>query len=107
MAADSADPIHDAQDALAGWHATHPRATFAEMEVAVEAHLDRIRAQLLAECAAGTFVEEQPLCPQCGGTMAPKTMGKRSVVLRGDQPLELTRPYLVCRDCGYGLFPPG
>jgi YgiT-type zinc finger domain-containing protein len=107
MPADSSDPIHAAQDALAAWHATHPRATFAEMEVAVEAQLDRIRAQLLAERASGTFVEEQPLCPQCGGTMKPKTTGTRTVVLRGDQPCELSRPYLVCRDCGYGLFPPG
>jgi len=101
------DPIHDAQAVLASWHSIHPRATFAEMEVAVEAQLERIRAQLLTECADGTFVDERPLCSQCGSTMKRKTKAKRTVLLRGDQPLELERSYLVCPECGHSLFPPG
>ncbi len=107
MATDLPDSIRDVQDELAAWHSTHPDATFAEMEVAVEEQLDRIRAQLLQERAAGAWVDERPLCHECGTPMKPETKGTRTLLLRGDQPLELERRYVVCPQCGAGLFPPG
>jgi len=107
MAIDPTDPTGSAQDALAAWHSTHPDATFAEMEAAVEEQLDRIRVQLLAERAAGAWVEEHPLCQECGEAMKPETKSTRTLLLRGDQPLDLERSYVVCPRCGAGLFPPG
>ncbi len=107
MATDPHDPTHRAQDTLTAWHSTHPDATFAELEAAVEEQLDRIRVQLLQECAAGAWVDEHPLCKECGEPMKPETTSKRTLLLRGDQPLELERHYVVCPRCGAGLFPPG
>lgn len=107
MATDPTDPTGTAQDELAAWHSTHPDATFAEMEAAVEQQLDRIRLQLLAERTAGAWVDEHPLCQECGEPMKPETRSKRTLLLRGDQPLELERSYVVCPRCGAGLFPPG
>jgi YgiT-type zinc finger domain-containing protein len=101
------DPLQKAQRALAAWHATHPDATLAEIEVAVEDQVARLRAHLLTERATAGFEETHPLCGKCGATMQPHSTVKRTLVLQGDQPLELKRRYLVCSSCGEGIFPPG
>jgi hypothetical protein len=105
MATDSNDPTRTVQDELAVWHSTHPDATFAQMEAAVEEQFDRIRVQPFQERIAGTWVDEHPLCQECGAPMKPETTGKRILLLRGDQPLELERSYVVCPRCGAGFFP--
>jgi YgiT-type zinc finger domain-containing protein len=103
-----ADALFDqVQRELAAWRSTHPRATFAEIEVAVEQQLQRLRTQLLHEHAEAGLREERPICPKCGATMTPRARGRRTVLLQGDRELELERDYLVCRSCGEGLFPPG
>src|SRR6187402_2703029 len=59
------------------WRAAHPRATFREITEAIDAELNRVRAQLVAEAAAGSPVarfteqpaEERPRCGQCGGKL--------------------------------------
>jgi predicted RNA-binding Zn-ribbon protein involved in translation (DUF1610 family) len=107
MTTDPADPFDQAQRELAAWHSTHPRATFAEIEVAVEEQIERLRAHFLSEHAETGFLEERPLCPKCGATMVPRARSTRTLILRGDQSLDLERSYLVCRSCGEGLFPPG
>jgi uncharacterized protein with PIN domain len=101
------DPYRQAQRELANWRSTHPRATLAEIEVAVEEHIARLRAQLIDEQTAAGFREERPLCRECGTTMVPQTRSTRTVILPRDAPLELERSYLVCPQCGAGLFPPG
>ena|SRR5947209_18444696 len=95
------------RDALASWHARHPRATLAEIEAAVEEQVNRLRADLIEERIDVTFCEEQPHCTQCGATMKPHSHNRRTVVLRGDQSLPIERSYVVCPACGAGLFPPG
>lgn len=107
MTTDSTDPFDQAQRELAAWHSTHPRATFAEIEVAVEEQIERLRTHLLTDHAEAGFLEERPLCPKCGATMVPRARSTRRLILRGDQSLDLERGYLVCRSCGEGLFPPG
>jgi YgiT-type zinc finger domain-containing protein len=92
---------------LVSWRSTHPRASFAEIEVAVEQQLQRLRTQLLSEQAEAGFRAERPLCPRCGATMTPRARSRRTVLLQGDRELALDRDYLVCRSCGEGLFPPG
>ena len=105
--ADRTDPFDQAQRELAAWHSTHPRATLAELEVAVEEQIERLRAHLLDARTEAGFHEERPLCPQCGSTMVPRTQSSRQLILRGDHSLDLERSYVVCRRCGEGLFPPG
>jgi hypothetical protein len=107
MTTDASDLLDQAQRELASWRSTHPRATFAEIEVAVEKQIQRLRTQFLSEHATAGFLEERPLCPTCGATMTPRARSTRTVILQGDRPLDLERDYLVCRSCGEGLFPPG
>lgn len=48
----------EVRQALTAWHATHPAATFAEIEVAVEEQIRTVRAQLLEEYAGATWHED-------------------------------------------------
>jgi YgiT-type zinc finger domain-containing protein len=107
MTSEADDVFDQVQRELASWRSTHPRATFAEIEVAVEQQIQRLRTQLLSEHAEAGFLEERPLCPQCGAIMTPRARSTRTVLLQGDRELEVDRDYLVCRSCGEGLFPPG
>src|SRR6266849_4690693 len=103
MATHPTDPVSQVQRELATWHATHPDATLAEIEAAVEEQLNRVRAQLIEERTEAGVREGHPSCRTCGTTMEPRARTKRTLVLRGDQPLELERSYLVCPSCGEGL----
>jgi ribosomal protein S27AE len=101
------DPVHQAQRDLAAWHSTHPDATLAEIEAAVEEQLNRVRAHLIEERTQEGVREGHPVCQQCGTTLVARARTKRTLVLRGDEPLDLERSYVVCPSCGEGLFPPG
>lgn len=101
------DALHEIRRTLANWQATHPDATFLEMEEAVEAQLHRLRASLLTEQTERVFAPEHPTCRECGAQMEPRTERDRHVVLGGDATVDLQRPYAVCPACGAGLFPPG
>lgn len=92
---------------LASWHATHPDATFAELETAVEEKVRRLRTALLAERTEGVRKEEHPACPSCGMTMIPRSRSSRTVVMPGEEVIPVERVYVVCPACGTGLFPPG
>jgi predicted RNA-binding Zn-ribbon protein involved in translation (DUF1610 family) len=107
MTTNATDPFDQAQRKLSAWRSTHPRATFAEIERAVEQQIEQLRTHMLSEHAPAGFLEERPLCPQCGATMTPRVRSTRRIVVQGDRSLDLERTYLVCRSCGDGLFPPG
>jgi YgiT-type zinc finger domain-containing protein len=100
-------PFEQAQRELDAWHATHPDATFYDMELAVEAQIARLRTALLGRQPATRFHEEQPACPHCGTTMVASSRRRKRVVMKGDETLDLHRTYVVCPACGEGLFPPG
>lgn len=100
------DALTEIRRTLTHWHATHPQATFLEMEEAVEVQLHRLRASLLAEQTDETIVREQPGCAECGQRMGPRSQQQRRIVLGGDATVELDRAYSVCPSCGMGLFPP-
>lgn len=93
------------QAELARWRATHPQASFRELEDAVEGQLQRVRAALLAELAAA----EPPrpaVCPACGGPLRAKGQHTRRVVLPGEEAVPLRRAYYHCPACRGGP-PPG
>src|SRR5690348_4106367 len=99
--------MREVQQAITAWIATHPDATLAEIEAAVEAQVNRLRAGLVADAIAQVPVQDQPLCTACGATMAPRTTTERHLVLQGEEAINLERRYAVCPTCGAGLFPPG
>ena len=97
--------------ALDAWRQAHPKATWAEIETAVEAQLGPLRAQVLGDTAmasdATDLGEERRVCPECGGRL--HAAGTRRRRLRGeqDEPIDVTRHYARCPACGTGRFPPG
>jgi YgiT-type zinc finger domain-containing protein len=95
------------------WRAAHPRATFAEIEAAVDERLNGLRARMLEEAALasavtdlGTRGAERPPCPTCGQALQPRGKHTRTLTVQGEQAVRLRRHYAVCSACGTGLFPP-
>ncbi len=100
------DLMNEVHRDLAAWHATHPRATFAELKTAVEERVRQVRAALLQEQTEAVWHEEQPACARCGTTMVPRKRTVRTVILPGEEVIPVKRTYVVCPACGGGLFPP-
>lgn len=106
---DAVDDLFSAAHcALRQWRAAHPRATFDEIETAVDGEMQRVRARLVAEAARGaTEPTGAPArCPTCGEAMQARGSRARTLTVAGDQPVTLRRSYRVCPVCGTGLFPP-
>lgn len=101
------DLMADVRGAMMEWRATHPHATFAEIETAVEEQVSRIRARMVEQVIAAGPTRERPICRACGATMVPKQEEERQVTMPGDAAVHLRRRYAVCPSCGAGLFPPG
>ena len=97
--------------ALDTWRQEHPRATWTEIESAIEAQLGPLRAQVLGETAMASDATDlhgsRPVCPQCGTPLV--AAGPRPRQLRGEQdlPIPRERTYARCPACATGLFPPG
>jgi len=93
---------------LAAWRAAHPRATLTEIEEAVEAAVEQVRAQYLRELVGTSGAADPPRCPHCAGPLRPRGSQEREVLTPGQAtPLRLRRQYRVCARCGAGVFPPG
>jgi len=98
------------------WRAQHPRATFTEIEGALDDRLSRLRARLLEDVALASAATAGPVgageagkrvvCPTCGGRLERRGPATRAVTLTRDQTVTLTRTYTVCATCGAGVFPP-
>ena len=98
---------------MEGWRRGHPRATFAEIEAAVEDQVSALRAELIEQEVAlraegeATDGSERPRCATCGQPMEARGTRERAVTVRGNRPVPLRRRYVVCPACGAGHFPPG
>lgn len=101
--------------AMKEWRRQHPRATLQEIETALDVQLARLRAQMLQDTALTsaradlpTMSEaERPTCPTCGVRLEAQGSQRRTLVTEHDQPVQLSRSYATCPQCGAGLFPPG
>lgn len=108
--------IEEAEAEMAGlleeaveWQATHPDATWDELELEVLQLRQRFGAQL-ARVLTRHRAEQQPVpgprCPECGEEMRYKGQKERRLVsMVGDIPLH--RGYYYCADCQRSVFPPG
>jgi DNA-directed RNA polymerase subunit RPC12/RpoP len=97
---------------LREWRATHPRATFAEIEAEVDRQLQHVRALMLedlalASAAADLQASQQTVCPECGGTLQDEGVHPRTLVTWGNVSVTLERDYATCPACGSRVFPPG
>ena len=103
------------QSEMKAWRLEHPRATFSEMETALDERLDRQRARMLEDMALASDMadlrlmpaEERPTCPHCGTPLGPRGKEERRLQTEGDQEITLKRSYGVCPTCRVGFFPSG
>lgn len=101
--------------AMQEWRRQHPRATFQEIQSSLDAELARLRAHMLRDLALSSpsadlpnlSEAERPRCSACGAVLEAQGRQTRTLVTEHDQPIELTRSYATCPQCGAGLFPPG
>lgn len=100
---------------MAEWRVQHPKATFTQIEQALDARLSALRARMLQDVALASAAtelrslqpEDRPPCPTCGGHLVARGQDTRTVTVAQGQPVTLPRSYAVCSACGTGLFPPG
>ena len=101
---------------MAAWRAEHPRASWREIEAALEERWRAVRAQLLKEVAeespaatlrAAAGAGEPARCADCGAVLRDQGRRSRQVTTDGQHPLVLERGYGICPACGTGHFPPG
>ena len=95
------------------WRLAHPRATFKEIEAALDERLAKVRARMLQDAALASAAAdlkgagERPPCPRCGGPLEHQEVATRRLVTNYDHTIELTRSYALCPACGTRVFPPG
>jgi len=105
------------EEILAGvkeWQATHPKATFQELEQALHERISRLEAQALQEVALARVAsdwrhapeQDHPRCPTCGTPLLARGKHDRHLQGPGGQDVTLSRSYGTCPNCGVGLFPP-
>jgi hypothetical protein len=97
------------------WRKEHPKATWAEIETAVDERINQLRAQLIEDVVqmgeSGTWSqkreEERPQCATCGNPLSARGEQIRYLQTSGGEAVKLTRTYGTCAECGEGFFPPG
>src|SRR5947209_17330074 len=97
------------------WRKEHPKATWAEIEAAVDERINQVRAQLLHDVVqmgeneqwSKNPSEERPRCTTCGEPLSARGKQTRSIQTTGGEAVKLTRTYGTCPACGVGFFPPG
>jgi len=97
------------------WRQEHPKATWAEIEAAVDERINQLRAQLLQDVEQMGETEdwsqkpeaERPKCATCGKPLWARGKQTRWLQTNGGEAVKLTRTYGACPGCGVGFFPPG
>jgi predicted RNA-binding Zn-ribbon protein involved in translation (DUF1610 family) len=97
------------------WRVQHPRATFKEIETALDERWARVRARVLADAAMASAARDlgeepagaRPVCPDCGGQLVLAGHEERRLTTTYEQPIALTRGATRCTACGRRVFPPG
>jgi hypothetical protein len=97
------------------WRKEHPKATWAEIEAAVDERMNQLRAQLLEDLVqmgesepwSELPQEDRPRCAMCGKPLVARGEQTRYLQTNGGEAVKLTRTYGTCPQCGAGFFPPG
>ena len=97
------------------WRKEHPKATWAEIEAAVDERINQLRAQLIQDVVQmgesedwrEIAQEERPRCATCGKPLVGRGKQTRWLQTNGGEAIKLTRTYGACPDCGGGFFPLG
>jgi len=95
------------------WRQAHPKATLREIEAAVDAQMNQLRAQLIQELVhlgeVGEWSEvppeDRPRCERCGTGLVVRGKQTRWLQTNGGEAIKLERSYGTCPECGQGIFP--
>ena len=98
---------------MSQWRKEHPHAAWAEIEAAVDAQINQLRAQLIEDLVQMGEEEdwsqkpeqERPTCATCGTVLWARGKQTRYLQTTGGEAIELTRSYGTCPTCGAGFFP--
>lgn len=100
----------DVSHTIAQWRVSHPTATLAEIEAAVDTQMNQLRARMIEAVALASPLElEQTApqtCPACGKRLQRRGKRSRRLQTQGDQSITLERGYQSCPHCGFSFFPP-
>src|SRR5881227_2557673 len=96
------------------WRKEHPKATWAEIEAAVDERMNQLRAQMIEDVVQMGETEdwsqkpqgERPKCATCGHALSARGQQTRFIQTSGGEAIKLTRMYGTCPQCGEGFFPP-
>ena len=99
---------------MTAWNASHPKATFLDIEVKARELVSELETHLIQESAleretadwSKQEASERPTCPSCQVPLLSR--GKRVRHLQGTagRDIHLQRTYGTCPHCGTGFFPP-
>src|SRR5438067_8277641 len=100
---------------MADGRTAHPKATFSEIEAALDERLNQVRARVLADLALASAAadlqaaraEERPRGERCGGVLQARGASDRTLLTQGGAEVRLQRTDATCPGCGDGTFPPG
>ena len=106
--------VDEVMTGMKEWRLQHPRATFQEIETALDEKLARVRARMLQDLALASKAAEiseegegeHPPCPKCGRAMEARGKRSRTLMTNHNQPVTLARSYAYCPACDAGFFPP-
>jgi hypothetical protein len=95
------------------WRKEHPKATWAEIEAAVDERINQLRAQLIQDMVqmgetegwSQKPEEERPKCATCGKPLSARGEQTRFIQTTGGEAVKVTRTYGTCPACGVGFFP--
>jgi hypothetical protein len=95
------------------WRQEHPKATWAEIEAAVDERINQVRAQLLEDLVPlgesegwkQKPQEQRPRCATCGQPLVARGEQTRFLQTHGGEAVKLTRTYGACPACGGAFFP--
>lgn|SRR5258708_10926349 len=97
------------------WRQQHPQASLREIEEAMDARLNLLRARMLEEVIkmspqsdwSQTPREQRPKCQHCGTPLRARGKQERRLQTSGGQEIKMERTYGTCPECGEGFFPLG
>jgi RNase P subunit RPR2 len=112
------DNLRDMSDELIRemkiWNASHPGASFLEIEVKARELASKLEARLIQDSAQEREKEhrlereekDRSTCPNCHVVLLSR--GKHVRRLQGTmgREIQLERTYMTCPQCGTGFFPP-
>lgn len=104
----------DVVSGMVEWRAQHPKATFQEIETALDERLSRMRARILQDAALASRAtdireippDERPRCSKCGTALIHQSWAKRDLLTHHGHTVTLKRSYAICPTCGEAFFPP-